>query len=202
MDLFNQDIHSDKNRLPYDGIVQYYGKIMDSPTAINFYNILFNSIQWQHDEVMILGRKIITKRKVAWYGDKAYSYTYSNITKQAKIWTSYLLKLKNIVEAISKHTFNSCLLNLYHDGSEGLSYHSDNEKMLEENGAIATLSLGAERRFLFKHRMTQEKVEILLESGSLLIMKGNTQKHWLHSIPTSKKIFSPRISLTFRTIIQ
>lgn len=111
------------------------------------------------------------------------------------------MKLKQITEEVSKENFNSCLLNLYHNANEGMSWHSDDEKELKENGAIASLSFGAQRKFLFKHKDTREKVELYLSHGSLLIMKDQTQKNWLHSLPTSKKILQPRINLTFRTII-
>jgi alkylated DNA repair dioxygenase AlkB len=94
-------------------------------------------------------------------------------------------------------TFNSCLLNLYHNSSEGMAWHSDGEKELQRNGAIASLSFGAERKFSFKHKKTKETIS----SGSLLLMKGSTQSHWLHSLPPTKMTDKPRVNLTFRTII-
>ena len=115
-------------------------------------------------------------------------------------WTPELMILKNKCEEITGEKFNSCLLNLYHNGSEGMAYHSDGEKDLKKNGAIASLSFGAERKFLFKHKFTKEKIEIFLENGSLLVMKDETQTFWLHRLPTTKKVSTPRINLTFRTI--
>jgi len=144
---------------------------------------------------------IVTKRKIAWYGDTDLKYTYSNITRTALPWTPELLALKRITEERTKEKFNSCLLNLYHSGNEGMSWHSDDEKDLKEDGAIASLSFGEERKFSFKHKETKEKVSLTLENGSLLIMKGATQEFWLHSLPPSKLIIYPRINLTFRTII-
>lgn len=164
--------------------------------------MLLTDIAWQHDEAIIFGKKIITKRKVAWYGDEQYSYTYSKVTKTALPWTTELLELKALAEKESGESYNSCLLNLYHDGDEGMAWHSDGEKDLQKNGAIASISLGAERKFAFKHKETGEKVEIQLEHGSLLVMKDQTQQHWLHRLPPSKKIKSLRINLTFRTIIR
>jgi len=112
-----------------------------------------------------------------------------------------LKKLKEIVESKSAETYNSCLLNLYHDGSEGMAYHSDGEKDLKKNGAIASISLGAERKFSFKHKDTKETISLILQHGSLLVMKGETQANWLHRLPTTKKSNTPRVNLTFRTIV-
>ena len=199
MDLFNQNTHS--NMLPYEGEVIYEGSIFNRKQITSYYQNLLHHIPWQKDEAIIFGKHHITKRKVAWYGDKAYSYTYSGVTKQAHLWTPELLQLKQKVEEISSTTYNSCLLNLYHDGTEGMGWHSDAEKTLLENGTIASITFGAERKFSFKHKVTRQRVDILLENGSLLLMKGTTQKKWLHRLPPTKKVFSPRINLTFRTVI-
>jgi len=199
MDLFNQNTHS--NMLPYEGEVIYEGSIFNRKQITSYYQNLLHQIPWQNDEAIIFGKHHITKRKVAWYGDKAYSYTYSGVTKQAHLWTPELLQLKQKVEEISSTTYNSCLLNLYHDGTEGMGWHSDAEKTLLENGTIASITFGAERKFSFKHKVTRQRVDILLENGSLLLMKGTTQKNWLHRLPPTKKVFSPRINLTFRTVI-
>lgn len=199
MDLFNQNTHS--NILPYEGEVIYEGSIFNRKQITSYYQNLLHQIPWQNDEAIIFGKHHITKRKVAWYGDKAYSYTYSGVTKQAHLWTPELLQLKQKVEEISSTTYNSCLLNLYHDGTEGMGWHSDAEKTLLENGTIASITFGAERKFSFKHKVTRQRVDILLENGSLLLMKGTTQKNWLHRLPPTKKVFSPRINLTFRTVI-
>lgn len=186
--------------LPKDGKTEYYGKIFNEEECRKYYQYLLNQIPWENDEAIIFGKLIITKRKVAWFGEKAFEYTYSNRTKLAKIWTPELLVLKQKCEKISGETYNSCLLNLYHDGSEGMAYHSDGEKDLKKNGAIASLTFGAERKFSFKHKQTKERIDILLENGSLLVMKDNTQENWLHRLPPTSKINFPRINLTFRTI--
>ena len=200
MELFENIVDSTRNLLPQDGTVNYYGKILNQKEANDFYKTLLETIEWKNDEAVIFGKKIITKRKVAWYGDENFEYTYSNSTKNAIPWTEELLALKKMTEEKTGEIFNSCLLNLYHDGSEGMAYHSDAEKDLKKNGAIASLSFGAERKFLFKHKFNQEKIEIFLEHGSLLMMKDTTQKFWLHRLPTTTRIIKPRISLTFRTI--
>jgi Alkylated DNA repair protein len=189
------------NLLPYNGIVNYYGKVMSAEKAGHYLDTLLNTIQWKNDEAIIFGRHIITKRKVAWYGDDGYSYTYSNTTKQALAWTKELLELKAVVEDITDEKFNSCLLNLYHDGNEGMAWHSDDEKSLGKDTSIASLSFGAERKFALKHRVRKEPAGLILEHGSLLVMKGSTQTHWLHSPPKSTKIKTARVNLTFRTMI-
>jgi alkylated DNA repair dioxygenase AlkB len=160
------------------------------------------NILWKNDEVVIFGKHIVTKRKAAWYGDSDYSYTYSNTTKQALAWTKELSYLKQIVEELAGAKFNSCLLNLYHNGNEGMGWHSDDEKSLGTNNTIASLSFGAERKFLFKHKQTKQTVSLVLEHGSLLIMRDATQANWLHSLPKSKDVTRPRINLTFRTILE
>jgi alkylated DNA repair dioxygenase AlkB len=189
------------NLLDRDGIVNYYGMIMTSFDANRYFELLLNNILWKNDKTIVFGKAIVTKRKVAWYGDSDYSYTYSNSTKQALAWTKELLGLKHMIENVTGSNFNSCLLNLYHNGNEGIAWHSDDEESLGRNNNIASLSLGAERKFLFKHKLTKQIVSILLEHGSLLIMKGSTQTNWLHSLPKSKRILQPRINLTFRSII-
>lgn len=200
MELFENLPNPEFNLLPKDGTVNYYGKIFNQDQANHFYQKLLETIEWKNDEAIIFGKKILTKRKVAWYGEENFEYTYSKTTKNALPWTKELLELKNTIEEKTGETFNSCLLNLYHDGNEGMGYHSDGEKDLKKNGAIASLSFGAERKFSFKHKTTKEKVELLLENGSLLMMAGTTQTFWLHRLPPTKKIFRPRINLTFRTI--
>ena len=202
MDLFNQTIDKHRNWLPYDGTVNYYGRLLSSKQANSYLERLLEAIEWQNDEAIIFGKKIITKRKVAWYGENPYEYTYSNVTKQALPWTNELLELKTLVEQETGECFNSCLLNLYHNGEEGMAWHSDGETDLKKNGAIGSLSFGAERKFAFKHKQSKEKVELLLEHGSLLMMKGATQAHWLHRLPPTRKITTPRVNLTFRTIVE
>lgn len=197
MKLFNT-ANPSKNLLPYDGTVYYYGRICDPDKC--YYEKLLHGISWKNDQAVIFGRHIETKRKVAWYGDKRFEYSYSNIQKIAEPWTAELLELKEMVERESGETFNSCLLNLYHDGSEGMAWHSDGEKDLKKHGAIASLTFGAERKFSFKHKTSKEKIDLYLEDGSLLIMKDQTQDHWLHRLPPTKTVHGARINLTFRTI--
>ncbi len=187
--------------LPEDGIAEYYGPVMAVQEAITCFERLMKEVDWKHDEAVIFGKHYITKRKVAWYGDKDFNYTYSNKTRKALPWTNSLVELKSGIEKITGAKFNSCLLNLYHDGDEGMAWHSDDEKTLAKDGVIASVSFGAERKFSFRHKKTKESVSLILENGSLLVMRGSTQANWLHRLPKSKKIFGPRINLTFRIMI-
>jgi alkylated DNA repair dioxygenase AlkB len=196
MDLFTSSV----NLLPQNGIVNYFDRIMSKDQADDFYHKLLANIEWKNDQSMMFGKLIETKRKVGWYGQYPFEYTYSKITKKALPWTVELEKLKAICEKQTGQTYNSCLLNLYHNGSEGMGWHSDGEKELKKDGSIASMSFGAVRKFTFKHRETAEKVEVVLEHGSLLEMAGTCQTHWLHRLPPTKKVTQPRINLTFRTI--
>lgn len=201
MQLFDIEADPEQNYLPYDGTVQYYGKVVQTAAADHYFEALLHTIAWENDQALILGKLFTTKRKVAWYGDRRFEYTYSNMNKYALPWTVELIELKALVETLTGETFNSCLLNLYHSGEEGMAWHSDGETDLKKNGAIASLSFGAERKFAFKHKQSKEKVELYLEHGSLLVMKDVTQTHWLHRLPPTKKVSTARINLTFRTIV-
>jgi alkylated DNA repair dioxygenase AlkB len=200
--LFEQEYDPTRNLLPCDGEVFYFGKIFDSNRAHGITRELLSTIDWQPDKAVMFGKTIYTKRKVAWHGDSPFQYSYSNSTKVALPWTRLLAELKSITQERTGETFNSCLLNLYHDGSEGMAWHSDGERDLKPNGAIASLSFGAERKFAFKHKTTGQKVELILEDGSLLLMAGVIQNHWLHRLPPTTKVHGPRVNLTFRTIIE
>jgi len=200
MDLFNQE--TTPNLLPYDGTVHYHGKIFPHEKAQHYLQHLLEEIDWKNDEAYMFGKHIVTKRKVAWYGDENYHYTYSNKTKHALRWTPALLDLRQAITNITKAEYNSCLLNLYHNGDEGMGYHSDDEKTLGDKTNIASLTFGAERRFLFKHKTNKQTVGLTLEHGSLLEMKDTTQKFWMHRLPPTKKVTRPRVNLTFRQILQ
>ena len=200
MQLFDIEVDPNKNLLPQDGTVHYYGKIMSDDQANDYLERLLNQIIWKNDEAVIFGKRIITKRKVAWYGNQAFEYTYSKTSKYALPWTDVLLELKKMIEAQTGESFNSCLLNLYNTGDEGMAWHSDGETDLKKDGAIGSLSFGAVRKFAFKHKQSKEKVELFLEHGSLLLMKDTTQTYWLHRLPPSKKVRTIRVNLTFRTI--
>jgi len=190
------------NLLPRDGTVNYHGVILPVSEAWACFDALLKEVPWRHDEAVLYGKRIVTAREVAWYGDSAYEYTYSGTTKTALPWSAELRRLKHTVEQACGAVFNSCLLNLYHHGGEGMAWHSDDEKSLGRNTTIASVSLGTERKFSLRHKRDhRETVSIRLEHGSLLVMKGETQTHWQHTIPKSAAIKEPRINLTFRTIV-
>lgn len=201
MNLFNQ-FEELPNLLPKDGTVNYYGCIFSAEKATAYFHQLLHNIHWKNDEAIMFGKHITTKRKVAWYAQDVFTYQYSNVTKKALLFTDELLAIKDIIEEKTNQTYNSCLLNLYHNGNEGMSWHADGEKDLKKNGAIASVTFGAERKFAFKHKQTKETVGLVLQHGSLLVMKDEIQDFWLHRLPPTKKITTPRINLTFRTIIK
>lgn len=187
------------NLLSRDGVVEYLGRVFSREESGMLFDDLLGTSPWQPDEVILFGRKRILSRKVAWMGDAGFTYCYSGTSKTASPWTPPLLAIRERIETLCGHTFNSCLLNLYHDGSEGMGWHSDDEKTLGLNPVIASVSFGQERPFRFKHRVTKEVIPLILENGSLLLMKGETQHHWVHALPKTKKANAPRINLTFRS---
>ena len=186
------------NILPQDGIALYYDKIIGDEQVKQLYDALFNNIHWENERVIMFGKEIITKRKVAFFSDPSISYRYASKTKIGLPWTSTLITIKNRIESITKESYNACLLNLYHNGEESMGWHSDNEKEIITNSSIASLSLGANRKFSFKHKVSKETVSIELINGSLLEMKGSVQAHWWHALLKSKKVTDARINLTFR----
>lgn len=186
--------------MPFDGTITYKSNFLNENTRLELFQVFLKNLAWEHDTLILFGKKIISKRKVAWYGDKGLQYTYSHIQKTALPWTIELYQLKLLVEEATKKRYNSCLLNLYHDGEEGMGWHADNEKELDLSSGIASISLGATRKFLFKHRQTKLVVPLILENGSLLYMDEASQQNWLHSLPKSKKVKELRINLTFRKI--
>jgi alkylated DNA repair dioxygenase AlkB len=187
-----------ENLLPKDGIAIYHGVVFNEQEANEICKDLLDTIPWKQDEVVMFGKKVITKRKVAWYADAGITYTYAGVKKSGLEWTEPLLGVKQKVEAITGAKYNACLLNLYHEGEEGMGWHKDNEKEIVSESSIASVSLGAVRKFAFKHATTNERLDIELANGSLLDMKGAIQQNWYHSLPKRKKVKQMRINLTFR----
>ena len=171
MTLFNE-YRANNDVLNQDGIVNYYAKILSSEEANPYFDLLMRNIQWENDHLIFFGKYVTTKRKVAWYGDSECLYTYSNTTKRALAWTNELFEIKQIVEKYAGTKFNSCLLNLYHNGDEGMGWHSDDEESLGKNNTIASLSFGAERKFSFKHKQTKQTVSLVLEHGRKVVRKA------------------------------
>ncbi len=184
-----------------DGSILYDPYFFNNKEANDYFEILRNDIKWQQDDIKIFGKIYAQPRLTALYANNEKPYRYSNITMYPKKFSTILLLIKSQVEKYTNLDFTSCLLNLYRDGQDSNGWHADNEKELGENPIIASISFGAERFFLMKHRHDKsQKLKIKLENGSLLLMKGETQHHWLHQIPKTKKMVGERINLTFRTI--
>ena len=167
----------------------------------DFYlNTLLHEIEWKQEKMNMYGKSIMFPRLTAWYGDSDKPYTFSGITLTPKIWTDELLDIKNAIELQTSVSFNSVLLNLYRNGSDSISWHTDAEKELGKNPIIASVNFGEPRKFQLRHIQTKQKIEIKLEHGSLLIMQGELQHFWQHQIPKTKKQIEKRINLTYRII--
>ncbi|QWE16238.1 alpha-ketoglutarate-dependent dioxygenase AlkB [Polynucleobacter sp. AP-Nino-20-G2] len=188
------------NLLPKDGVAIYRPGFISATECAKLMEELQQSLQWEADRLMMFGKLVITRRKVAWVGDPACTYTYSGVKKQPQAWTSELLAIKRQLENIAHSEFNSCLLNFYHDGADGMGWHSDDENELDAQSPIASLSLGATRKFAFRHKQDKSTTSLLLENGSALIMHAPTQQFWQHTLLKTKTIHTPRINLTFRKI--
>lgn len=201
--LLFQPQHSDGilNLLPKDGCVQYLPGVLSDIYSQNLMGQFKESLLWEQDQLVIFGKKITTRRKVAWIGDDQCSYTYSGVKKNPQVWTPKLLSIKTQLEELAQSEFNSCLLNFYHDGDDGMGWHSDDEKELDPSSPIASLSLGARRKFAFRHKQDKTTISVYLDTGSVLLMHSPTQQFWKHALLKSKTISSPRINLTFRKIL-
>jgi alkylated DNA repair dioxygenase AlkB len=189
------------NIINKDGQAHYFGIIINAKENHKYFNQLLHKIEWKNENLIMFGKEITTKRKVAFYADSSINYTYSNKTKKGLEWNALLLEIKQIVTTYTGSNYNACLLNLYHDGNEAMGWHCDNEKEIIPNSSIASVSFGAERKFAIKHKTSKESHSIILQNGSLLEMLGSFQKNWLHCMPKSKKINNSRINLTFRQMI-
>jgi alkylated DNA repair dioxygenase AlkB len=186
------------NLLPCDGLVDYHAFAFSTEEVKVYFSFLSTEIPWQQDVVKLFGKTYITDRKVAWYAEKPFIYRYSGQSKIALPFSPTLLDIKSRVEKLTGSAYDACLLNYYHNGSEGMGWHSDNEKSISPNSSIASVSLGVTRKFQFKHKTQGLKLDLILDSGSVLDMRGETQEFWLHALPKSKKIVGARINLTFR----
>ena len=199
------NLFDDKNQasLAHDNLdIEYIKDFFSKEESFAFFEILTKNIEWKQDFIKMFGRSHPIPRLSAWYGDEKKTYTYSGITMTPIPWTKELLDLRNKIEHFSKIRFNSVLLNYYRSGNDSVSWHSDDERELGETPVIGSVSFGGIRKFRLRNKKEKNKVHSLeLENGSLLLMKGRTQKFWEHEIPKTKKKVSGRINLTFRFII-
>ena len=195
LDLENKKIKIKDGELYYDRF------FLNNIEANKYFNLLKKEIQWRQDNIKIFGKIYPQPRLTALYANNNKSYSYSNIKMHPITFTPTLFDIKSKIEKRLNSQFTSCLLNLYRNGQDSNGWHADNEKELGLNPVIASLSLGAERVFHMKHRNDKkEKLKINLTNGSLLVMRGKTQHHWLHQIPKTRKKVEERINLTFRII--
>lgn len=185
-----------------DGSVFYAPDFLSDEESGYFFQRFSADIPWENDRVKIFGKEMLMRRKSCWFADDGLSYRYSGISRQGLPWPDALLELKQKTEAASGEKFNSCLANFYHDGSDGMGWHSDNEKEIVRDSTIASVSIGCGRKFLLRHNLTKETISLDLENGSLLLMKGELQRFWKHSVGKSAKIKEARMNLTFRQIIR
>ncbi len=185
-----------------DGDIRLVPHFLPNSRADAYFEGLVGAVDWEQHEIRIGGRIVASPRLSAWYGDSGASYRYSGLSLEPRPWSPLMRELKAQVEEVSGSLFNSVLLNLYRDGVDSMGWHSDDERELGERPVIASVSLGATRRFRLRHkkRPDLEPVVIGLEHGSLLIMKGETQRFWKHQLPKSKKVSEPRLNLTFRSV--
>jgi len=192
-----------ENLLPKDGEVYMLPQFFSNEESDRLYKSLQTNIAWKQEPIKMFGKEIMQPRLTAWYGDERMSYTYSGITMQPLSWNDDLTFIKNKIEVETGYAFNSALLNFYRDGNDSVGWHRDNEKSLGINPIIASVSFGTSRDFHLKHVTDRDlTVKVPLTNGSLLLMKGKTQHHWLHSIQKEPKVRSGRINITFRTIVK
>lgn len=206
LNLFNElnvttQLTSEVLTLP-DGEVIVYRNLFDELESNKLLKELLSSIKWRQDKMKIFGKEVDLPRLTAWYGDEDKSYTYSGIPMNPESWTPILLSIKERIEQVAEVKFNSVLVNLYRNGKDSVSWHSDDEPELGTNPIIGSISFGETRRFQLRHKWNKDldKVEITLSHGSVLLMKGSTQHFWQHQILKTSKPLKERINLTFRII--
>ncbi|MCM4154372.1 alpha-ketoglutarate-dependent dioxygenase AlkB [Arenibacter sp. N53] len=187
-------------QLPDSDIV-YYPNFLNTAEADYFFKILKETSPWKQDNITVFGKTYPQPRLTALFGENNKAYSYSNISMKPHMFSSELLELKNKLQLEVGIHFTSCLLNLYRNGKDSNGWHADDEKALGENPVIASITVGQERYFHLKHKLNKElKHKLLLEHGSLLLMKGETQHCWYHQIPKTTKVINERINITFRII--
>ncbi|MDZ4666913.1 MAG: alpha-ketoglutarate-dependent dioxygenase AlkB [bacterium] len=202
MDLFSTQtlVKESNNLLPKDGEVIYYANCFNLAQSERLFEALNTQIEWQQDTIKIYGKGHLIPRLNAWYGDAGKTYAYSGLHLEPHSWTAELLEIKASIEALSGASFNSVLLNLYRNGNHSMGWHSDDERELGKNPIIASVNFGATRSFHLRHKQEKSRIKLDLYNGSMLLMKGQTQHHWQHQVPKTKKPLGPRINLTFRTV--
>jgi len=197
---FGLDYSSSVSLLPCDGTAVLHTGAIAKGRAADLFRLLSTELAWAQQEVFVFGRWVEQPRLTAWYGDKGSRYRYSGVELHPRTWTAPLREIREVCEKMTGERFNSVLANLYRNGADSVSWHSDDEPELGVNPVIASVSLGAERRFDLRHRTTGETVRVALPPGSVLVMAGETQHYWMHQVPKTARDIGARINLTFRLI--
>lgn len=200
LNLFNENTTPFETINIQNGQYIYIPNFFDKKIADNYFKAFIETIQWEQQSMNMYGKQIPFPRLTTWYGDNNKPYSFSGITLSPHPWSKELLEIKKAIEPKSGTVFNSVLLNRYRNGNDSISWHTDAEKELGNNPVIASVNFGAERKFQLKHIHTNQRIDIILKHGSLLIMKGELQHYWKHQVPKTKKIVNERINLTFRVI--
>lgn len=189
-----------KELLPHDGSAILHLSVLSSQEASDVFAELYDTVPWEQRSVKMFGKEVSQPRLVAWFGDAGKTYKYSGLTLTPNPWTPPLTRLKSLCETLAQTTFNSALANLYRDGSDGVAWHSDDERELGSRPTITSVSLGAERRFDLRHKSSKETIKVPLLPGSVVVMSGECQLSWEHQIPKSRRVTEPRLNLTFRYV--
>lgn len=200
LDLFQEENASHELIKINKGEYFYIPNFFTKKESDFYLETLLEKIEWKQEEMNMYGKTIKFPRLTAWYGDNDKPYSFSGINLNPNTWTKELQEIKEKIEPKSNATFNSVLLNLYRNGNDSISWHTDAEKELGINPIIASVNFGATRKFQLRHKETKEKIEIELKHGSLLIMRGELQHFWQHQVPKTKQLVGKRINLTFRII--
>lgn len=200
LDLFNSSNNESHWKQIPNGEYLYVQNFLTTEESSLYFNSFLKEIEWKQESMNMYGKEINFPRLTAWYGENDKPYTFSGITLKPHHWTKSLLNIKSKIEPLAETSFNSVLLNLYRDGNDSISWHTDAEKELGTNPIIASVNFGATRKFQLRHKETKEKIELQLSHGSLLIMGGQLQHYWQHQVPKTKQAVKERINLTFRVI--
>lgn len=189
-----------ENLLPYEGEVLYYPGVFSGGESSGFLERLIREVEWEQEELVMFGKRMVMARKVAWFCEDGISYSYSGTQRKVHEFPEVIEELRDEASRVTGAAYNSCLANLYHNGGEGMGWHADDEKSIVAGSSIASISFGVERKFSFKHRRTKEVVSLQLGNGSVLEMRGEVQQHWVHQLPKTKKVEDVRVNLTFRMV--
>lgn len=190
------------NLLPFQGETVFYSDFFSKKLADQYQNQLTTKLEWKHEPIQMFGKMVMQPRLTALYGDEGRPYGYSGISMNPNAWTLELKEIKDRLQEFTGVEFTHVLCNYYRDGQDSMGWHRDNEAVLGKNPSIASVSFGATRIFQIRNYETKgHKIDILLTHGGLLMMSGESQHHWEHQIPKTKKVLGPRINLTFRKLL-